>query len=243
MRLSKIPVALVIAAMVSVTAVTIYLYLSLVPVPVVADPNFTGTLVAGSPYLWRGAASTIEFSSNATIGVTYMPVGYVVAVNGPLSNITLGKGAWLIYLNGGRPLLVRYFGIYLAAFKLIPVANTNGVTVLVPQPFDMGDYLTDNEINAIETYTGVGAPDRITNVVANNTYIILEFSYPQYNQVEMYYYLKLPAPVSVTTATYYGTGFGVSYRVGNATVSAYVEPYEHFVITPLYNAQVTIVAK
>jgi hypothetical protein len=243
MRLGKVPMALIIAAAVSFTAVTVYLYISVIPIPVVADSNFTGTLVAGSAYLWRGSASTFEFSSNATIQLTYAPVGYVVSVNGPLSNITLGKGAWLIYLNGGRPLLVMYFDAYLVAFKLVPVSSTNGVTVLVPQPFDMGDYLTDNELNAIETYTGVMSAYRVTNVVANNTYITLEFSLSQYSHVYTYYDLQLPTPVSVTSATYHGTGYGVSYKVGNATVSAYVAPYEHFVITPLYNAQVTILVK
>jgi len=243
MRLGKIPIALIIAAAVSFTAVTIYLYISVLPIPIVADPNFTGTLVAGSPYLWRGAASTFEISSNATIELTYMPVGYVIDVNGPLRNVTLGQGAWLIYLNGGRPLLVMVYNGYLVAFKLVNMSKVNGVSVLVPQVFGMSDYLTYNEINAIEIYTGYAGVDRVTNVVANNTYITLELSLAQYTQVDTDIYLKLPTPVSVTSATYNVAGYGVSYKVNDTTVSMYVEPYEHFVITPLYNAQVTIVVK
>jgi len=243
MRLSKIPVALVIAAMVSVTAVTIYLYLSLVPVPVVADPNFTGTLVAGSPYLWRGAASTIEISSNATIGVTYMPVGYVVAVNGPLTNATLGRGVWLVYLSGGRPLLVIMTNYTLYAFRLVDAFNVNGITVLVPQTFSATDYLTYQESEAIAAFTNILGAYRVTDVETNGTHIILQLSDSSDNSVWGYLYFRLPTPALVTTANYNFAGYGISHVVNGTTVSMYVEPYEYFVITPQYNAQVTIVAK
>ena len=243
MRLGKIPMALLIAAVVSVTAVTVYLYISVIPIPVVADPNFTGTLVAGSPYLWRGAASTIQISSNATIQLSHMPVGYVLYANGPITNVTLGDRVWLIYLNGGRPLLVMFIGGYFVAFRLVNVSKVNGISVLVPRSFNLTDVLTNDEDYAISQFTNYPSPYRVTNVIANNTYIIVDIAFPRSASNYKSLYLKLPTPVSVTTATYNIAGYGVSYRVNGTTVSMYVAPYEHFVITPLYNARVTIVVK
>jgi len=243
MRLSKFPMALIIAAMVSVTAVTVYLNVSLIPIPVVADPNFTGTLVAGSPYLWRGTASTIQISSNATIAVTYAPVAYVVDVSGPLTNASLGPDAYLIYLKGGRPLLLIANGASVYMFKLVNMSKVNGVTVLVPQYFGINEYLTDQEVQALEQLTGYYGAERVIDVETNGTYIILSLALPQYNVANDHAYIKLPPATAVTSAKYDIAGHGISRTVNGTTVSIYAAPYEYFTIIPQQNAQVTIVVK
>jgi hypothetical protein len=248
MRLSKIPVPLLIAALVATTAVVIYLQLSVVPVPVVADPNFTSTLVAGTPYLWRGAASEITISSNTTIKVTYMPVAHVIYVNGPLSNASLGSGRWLIYLTGGRPILVEKLAISADAtdyfaFKLVNVTKVGGLSVLVPQTFDVADILSENEANAVSANTGAGSVWRVVRIYTNGTHISLDYA-GQYNtSVQGTLVYSLPPAVDVTSTKITSSGYGVSYIVNSTTVSAYLMPYQHIVIIPKANAEVTIVAK
>ncbi len=247
MRFSKIPLPMLLAALVATTAVVVYLQLSVVSVPVVADPNFTTTLVAGTPYLWRGAASEFTIASNATIQLTYMPVAHVIYLNGPLGNASL-SGAWLIYLRGGRPLLVEkivkpdgtsdYF-----VFKLVNVTKVGGLSVLVPQKFDVTDTLTNREFNAISTYTGAGGVWRVVNIYTNGTHIALDVS-DQYNtSVQGTFYYRLPPAVDTTSTKITSSGYGVSYVVNSTTVSAYLMPYQHIVIIPKANARVTIVAK
>ncbi len=246
MWLSKIPMPLLIAAFVATTAVVIFLNLTVVSVPVVADPNFTGTLVKGSPYLWRGAASEITVASNASIKLTHMPVFHVVYVNGPLSNASLGGNRWLIFLNGGRPILVERVTTpngntrqYL--LKLVNVSKVNGLTVLVPQTFGASEVLTTNEVQAIRAYTGdIGL--RVVNIYTNGTHIMLDVA-PHNTTTTTTHHFRLPPAVNTTSAKITSSGHGVSYKVGNTTVTAYIMPYQHIVIVPSANARVTISAK
>jgi len=217
-------------------------------VPVVADPNFTTTLVAGTPYLWRGAASEFTVTSNATIKLTYMPIAHVIYINGPLSNATLGSDIWLIYLKGGRPLLVERMPApsgmtNLFVFKLVNMTKVNGLSVLVPQPFDVADLLTTREENAIKIYTNGILPWRVVNINANATHIGISYAYTDYNSVQGTIYYALPPAVEITSTKITSSGSGVSYVVNGTTVSAYLMPYEHFVIVPTASAKVTIVVK
>jgi hypothetical protein len=248
MWLSKIPAPLIFAALVATTAVVIYLQLSVVSVPVVADPNFTTTLIAGTPYLWRGAASELIITSNASIKLTYMPVAHVIYINGPLGNASLGGNAWLVYLKGGRPLLVEklvkpdgvpsYF-----VFKLVNVTKVGGLSVLVPQKFDVSDTLNTNEFTTISTYTGAGAVWRVVNIYTNGTHLALDIS-DQYNTiVQGTIFYTLPPAVDTTSTKITSSGYGVSYIVNATTVSAYLMPYQHIVIVPKANARVTITAR
>ena len=248
MRLSKIPVPLLIAALVATTAAVIYLQLSVVPVPVVADPNFTTTLVTGTPYLWRGAASEFTITSNATIKLTYMPIAHVIYLNGPLGNATLGDGKWLIYLKGGRPLLVEMMPVpvemtNLFVFRLVNVTKVNGLSVLVPQPFEVSDILTASEENAITTYTNGISPWRVVNIYANATHIGISYTYTNQYVVLGTIYYALPPAVETTSTKITSSGYGVSYIVNGTTVSAYLMPYEHIVIVPTASAKVTITVK
>jgi hypothetical protein len=248
MRLSKIPVPLLIAALVATTAVVIYLQLSVVPVPVVADPNFTTTLIAGTPYMWRGAGSEFAITSNATIKLTYMPVAHVIYINGPLSNASLGGNAWLVYLKGGRPLLVEkmakpdgipnYF-----VFKLVNATKVNGLSVLVPQKFDVSDTLSNNEFSAVSEYTGAGGVWRVVNIYTNGTHLALDISDQWNTVVQGTFFYMLPPAVDTTSTKITSSGYGVSYTVNATTVSAYLMPYQHIVIVPKANARVIITAK
>lgn len=248
MRLSKIPMPLLIAALVATTAVVVYLQLSVVSVPIVADPNFTTTLVADTPYLWRGAASEFNIASNATIKLTYMPVAHVIYLNGPLGNITLGDGKWVVYLKGGRPLLVEKvtystgFSVYYI-FKLVNMTKVSGLSVLVPNVFTVGDVLSSDEFSAILSLGATTPLYRVTQITTNGTHIMVQLGDASLSQVDQTDYFQLPPVVETTATKITSSGFGVSYVANTTTVSAYVMPYQHIVIVPKANARVVITAK
>jgi hypothetical protein len=239
---------MLLAALVATTAVVVYLQLSVISAPVVADNNFTSTLIAGTPYLWRGAATEITISSNATIKVAYMPVGYVVYINGPLGNSSLGSGKWLIYLKDGRPLLVEkvsYPNGYNAyhVFKLVNASRVGSLTVLVPNAFDLSDTLSDAEYNAM-LRNGVGSSVyRVVQVTTNGTHIELRLGDVGRAQINHTTFVLLPNVSEITSTKITSNGYGVSYVVKSTTVSAYLMPYYHIVITPKASARVTIVVK
>jgi hypothetical protein len=248
MRLTKIPMPLLVAALVTTTAIVIYLQLTVVSPPVVADGNFTTALVAGTPYLWRGAASGITISSNASIKLTYMPVFHVIYTNGPLSNASLGSDRWMIYLRGGRPILVERVSTpagptYFYLLKLVNVSKVNGLTVLVPQTFGASETLTEAESQAVRVLTGASGGLRVTNIYTNGTHIALDVAPHNSTSGPATHYFRLP-PVVVTTSTTITTrGYGVSYVVNSTTVSVYIMPYQHIVIIPNATARVTIAVR
>jgi hypothetical protein len=247
MRLSKIPMPLLIAALVATTAVVVHLQLSVVSVPVVADPNFTGTLVAGTPYLWRGAASEFTITSNASVLLTYMPVAHVIYVSGPLSNVTLNKG-WIIYLTGGRPILVEEV-TYLDGskayyvFKLNNVTKVGGLSVLVPSVFGLGETLTCGEYDTLRRYGVNASLYRVVQITANRTHIAVQLGNPTSAVINQTAYFRLPPAVETTSTRIRSSGYGVSYTVSNSTATAYVMPYQHIVIVPNASARVVIAAR
>jgi hypothetical protein len=234
---------LLIAALVTTSAVVIYLNLTVVSVPVVADANFTTTLIAGTPYLWRGAASELTISSNASILVTYMPVANVVYLDGPLTNVSLGSGKWLIYLSGGRPILAEKRNSDLYVFKLVNMTKVSGLSVLVPQKFGVSETLSAGEASAITMHTGAVNIWRIVDVYTNGTHIFLDYARHNETSVRGTLAYRLPPCVNTTSFTIRTSGYGVSYVVNSASRSAYVMPYQHVVIIPRASARVTIVAK
>jgi len=246
MQLTKIPMPLLIAAFVATTSVVILLQLTVVPVPVVADPNFTGTLVKGSPYLWRGAASEISISSNATLKLTYMPLFHVIYINGPLSNASLGGNRWMIY-RSNRAILVERVTTpdgttHQYLLKLVNASKVNGLTVLVPQTFGASETITDNEARAIQAITGrIGL--RVVNVYTNGTHIAIDVAPHNSTAGPTTHYFRLPPAVETTSTKITSSGYGVSYKVNTTTVSVYLMPYQHIVIVPNATARVTIVVK
>jgi hypothetical protein len=249
MALSKIPIPLLIAALVATTAVVIYLNISVVSVPVVTDANFNTTLVRGTPYLWRGAASEITITSNATIRVTHMPLFSVVYVSGPLINASLGDFRWVIYLSGGRPLLIEKMatsnGSVYYVLKLVNVSKVNGLTVLVPQTFGVAECVSHNEVQAIKAVTGASNVYRVMDVYTNGTHIMLSVT-PINNPTSepSTHYFRLPPAVNATSFKITSSGYGMSHKGANqVATSIYVMPYQHIVIIPQANARVTIAAK
>mgnify|MGYP000016906544 CR=1 FL=1 len=247
MQLSKIPVPLLIAAVVATTAVVIYLQLTVVSVPVVADANFTTNLVAGSPYLWRGAAAEITVTSNATVKLSHMPVFHVVHANGPIGNVSLGGGKWMVRFRC-RGLLVERVtvpggGTYQYLIKLVNVSVVDGLTVYVPRPFTPTETIPEDEADAIGTITGIRGGLRVVNIHTNGTHIAIDVLPHNSTSSPATHYYRLPPPVATTNARITSRGFGVSYTIGSTTVSAYIMPYHHIVIVPNATARVTIAAR
>jgi hypothetical protein len=248
MRLTKIPMPLLIAALVVTSAVVIHLQLTVVHVPPVADSNHTSVLVKGTPYLWRGAASEITISSNATIRLAHMPVFHVIYINGPLSNASLGEGKWMVYLSCGRPILVERVsttgGTQYLLVKLENVSKVDGLTVLVPRVFGGMETLTPREAQTLSAITGASEAWRVLDIYTNGTHIALVVApHNRTTNGPTTFYFRLPPAVETKSFKITSSGYGVSYKVGDTTVSAYVMPYQHVVIIPNATARVTIVVK
>jgi hypothetical protein len=247
MQLTRIPVPLLIAAVVATTAVVIYLQLTVVSVPVVADSNFTSTLVAGSPYLWRGAASEITVSSNVTVRLSHMPLFHVVYANGPLGNVSLGGGKWVLHVRCRHYLVERVTvpggGTYQYIIKLVNVSRVDGLSVYVPQAFAPTETLSADEVDVIASYTGVAGGLRVVNIYTNGTHIAIDVAPHNATSTSATHYYRLPPAVATTNFRITSSGYGVSYTHGSSTVSVYVMPYQHVVIVPNATARVTITVR
>jgi hypothetical protein len=247
MQLTRIPIPLLIAAVVATTAVVIYLQLSVVSVPVVADANFTSTLVAGSPYLWRGAASEITVSSNVTVRLSHMPVFHVVYANGPLGNASLGGDKWVVHVRSKHYLVERVAvpggGTYQYIIKLVNVSKVSGLNVYVPQVLAPTETLGADEVSAIGSYTGVAGGLRVINIYTNGTHIAIDVAPYNATSASATHYYRLPPAVATTHYRITSSGYGVSYTHGSSAMSLYVMPYIHVVIVPNATARVTITAR
>jgi len=242
----RVPAPIVFAIIVATAAVTVYIYLSVIPVPVVCDGNFTSTLVAGSPYMWRGSAGFIVFESNTTIALTYRTISYVVHLNGMPTNITITDDIRIFYFKQrGYPILyVRHReASWPLLFKLVNVTKIGNITVYVPQVFDQYEVLTNSEEDAIYRYAGYITQDRVLNVYTNGTHIIMHVANAVRGDHIKQLYLKLPTPTEGTSMRLSFRGIGFSYMVGGVVYSGYAMPYTYFVITPYDNARVVIYVK
>jgi hypothetical protein len=239
----RVPAPFLLAVVVATAAVTIYLHLTVISVPAVGDGNFTGTLVAGSHYLWRGSAGTIDFESNETIGLTYYVFGYVVHLNGEPGNVTVNSNVRIFYFaSRGYPILYVYNAEAYRAFlfKLINAATIGGITVYVPQTFDQFETLTYAERDSIGVATGNYNPYRVVSVSTNGTHLIVFSAYSTSGYTTETDYLRLPSPTMGTNIRTTFNGIGFSYIIGSQTYSGYAMPYVYFVITPQANTQVRI---
>ena len=236
----RLPLPFVLAVIVVATAVTIYLYITVVSVPVVADGNFTGTLVAGSNYLWRGSAGQIHFVSNATIALTYYPFGYVVHLNGVPGNVTLDENT-KIFKFPTRSYLILYLYRLNTPFliKLVNATKINGISVFVPQMFGTTETLTPAERSALTASTGLLGHYRLVNVNTNGTHLIFAIA-PDGGTSISNRYVALPTPIIGTDIMTSFSGIGFSYIISSETYSGYAMPYVYFVIRPQSNAQVRI---
>lgn len=161
----RIPIPLLVAALVSVTAVVVTLKVAVVPIPLYVDPNFTGPIPKGNAAYWKGAFTEAQFSANATVNYKYF-YGAAIAVYAPhgIPNATIvrdshvdniGDFIQFINLTSGVYLVTYYPGGYYMVVKLVPT-TTKG--------FYIGQALTTSELqvtqninsNARYTLTGSG---------------------------------------------------------------------------------------
>ncbi|MEM4546555.1 MAG: hypothetical protein QW328_07340 [Nitrososphaerota archaeon] len=126
----KIPIPLLLAALVSVTAVVITLKVTVVPIPIVTDPNFTGPIPEGNAVYWQGAFTEAQFAANTTVSYRYF-YGADIVVYAPhgIPNVTITRGTYIknlgdyiqfINLTTDVYLVTSYPGGLHLVVKLVP---------------------------------------------------------------------------------------------------------------------------
>ncbi len=241
MRITKMPVPLLIAAIALTGVTVIYVYLQAPPMPIHTDPNFTMPLFGSATYLWRGAAFEYLFSADEVITVAHLPAYHLIYLTGPLANITVDSNKWIVYLRGGRPLYVELrrddgYTRYLI-YKLTEVTpnstTISGLTVWMPTYFDLNDLLSDREIQAIETIAGaIVARFRVLEVNANATHLRIRTALPDYATTTYTYHYRLTGSTSGKTVRVTNTLISGSYTVNGTTYMVAALPYRFFSITP-----------
>lgn len=151
----KIPIPLILAAIVATTAVTVILSLQVSSIPIVADPNFTGPIPAGNVALWKAAGfSQATFTPNASITVYGAPGVSGVVVYAPQGlpvNATLGRsvsGSFatvaIVRIRYGTYIVTNLVGAdnynYYLVYKLVPTTVSGLYTV---------DRVNTTEVNAV----------------------------------------------------------------------------------------------
>lgn len=158
----KIPIPLLVAALVSVAAVVMTLKLTLQPIPVYADPNFTGPLPAGNVAYWKGAFTEAKFVANTTVAYRYF-YGAAIVVYAPngIRNATFVRdsnnlGGFIQFINvtSGVYFVTTYPGGYYVAVKLVP---TTVKGFYIGQPLTTDEIQMINKINTKVQYTLTGS--------------------------------------------------------------------------------------
>lgn len=232
----KIPIPLLMAALVSVVAVVITLKVTVVPIPVYVDPNFTGPIPAGNAAYWKGAFTEAQFSANTTVNYRYF-YGAAIAVYAPhgIPNATIVRSTYVknlgdfiqfINLTSGVYLVTYYPGGFYMTVKLVPT----GV-----EGFYIGQALSTSEIEVIykinpnALYTLAGSGYDATSDRFFITYIYLS---GDMNSVYM------PTAGQGTGQTFTINGYDVSLNInGKPIVVRYATGVA---IIPSSNTQVTI---
>jgi len=252
MRITKLPIPLLLAAAALTSVVYIYVYLKAPPMPIHTDPNFTTPLFAGGVYLWRGAAFEYIFSADEVISISYMPPYHLVYLSGPLYNISIGDNVRIVYLAGGRPIyLVRHhvydsaannWGYAWLAFKFVDVTPSNlstpNLTMWLPQAFGASETLSQEEYDVIHSL--VGYFFRAVGVEVNGTHVIFRVNAPTYQGIEGRLVGKLSSPVSGKTIKVTNNPISTAYFVNGTTFTAIALPYQYFAITPSGTTTLTI---
>jgi hypothetical protein len=251
MRITKLPIPLLIAAAALTSVTVIYVYLTAPPMPIHTDPNFTSPLYIGGTYLWRGAAFEYTFSSDEIISMSYMPPYHLIYTTGPLTNITMGSNAWVVYVRGERPLYVIKHRVYLPwagysadeyfVFKLTDV-TPSGLTDLnmwLPQTFDRSDFLSTREYDAVLALVSNTDVYRALNVVANSTHVIFDRGDLIYDNVYSVV-ITLPSPQSGRTIRVTNAPISSSYIINSTTYTIIALPYQYFSISPTATTNLVI---
>jgi len=247
MRLTKLPIPLLIAAAALTGVVYIYVYLTAPPMPIHTDPNFSQPLLPGVTYLWRGAAFQYVFSADNQISMAYGAPYHLIYLYGPLYNISLGGGKIFIIFGADiRPLYVfkttvstesGYTGEACLIFKLKDVTPQNStianLTLYLPVPFDQNDVLTKKEDNAVYYLTGTCIwMDRVIQILANSTHIIFQTAYADSPILTWRLVMALQPLAPGKTIRVTNQPVSGSYVVGDKTFAVMALPYLHFAITP-----------
>jgi hypothetical protein len=254
MRISRLPIPLVLAAAALTSVAVIYVYLTAPPMPIHTDPNFSSPLFAGFTYIWRGAAFEYIISSSNHISVAYRAPYHLIYLQGPLYNITLSSNIYTVYGAGIRPILVIKHMAYSELsgstveacfiFKLTDVTPENvtipGLSMYMPTLFSASDPLSSKEDMAVYHYTSCTNRIRVTNIEVNGTHIRLVTLLSTYTSGEQRYLLSLPSPTTGTTIRVTNSPIRGTYVVNGTTYSIMALPYLHFAITPTHTTTVTI---
>ena len=258
MRITKLPIPLLLAAVALTSVVMIHVYFMAPPMPIHTDPNFTYVLYTGGVYMWRGAAFHYVFSADGVISLTYRPPHYLLITNGPLGNFSLGDNIWVIHVIGERPLmLVRQYvwvpwGDYPGrwsyewlVYKLIDITPPNlsdpRLTVWLPTMFQLTDFLSDKEYEAVKARVGPFVY-RVLDIEVNATHIIFRVARADYYGGTTEYRIAgtLPSPIQGRTLSVTNNPIGGSYAINGTTLSAIALPYHYFVIKPVDTVNLVI---
>jgi len=255
MRITKLPIPLLIAAAALTSVVYIYVYLTAPPMPIHTDPNFTSSLYVGGVYLWRGAAFQYIFSADSQISVAYRAPYHLVYLSGPLYNITLSGKVFIFYGAGIRPLyvvkhdLVSEYGntdysntcLIFNLRDITPENATFGnLTLYLPQVFDLNDVLTSKEDYVVYSFANCLSRYRVIQIQTNSTHIIFQPAYTTSNTLSRRLVMTLQPLASGKTIRATNQPLSGSYIVGSTTYSVTALPYLHFVITPQDTTKLTI---
>lgn len=232
----RIPIPLLVAALVTMTAVVVTLKVTVVPIPVYADPNFTGPIPAGNAAYWKGAFTEAKFAANTTVNYRYF-YGAAIAVYAPhgIPNATIvrdshvdnmGDVIQFINLTSHVYLVTYYPGGYYVTVKLVPTSVKG---------FYIGQALTTSELqvvskvntNARYTLTGSGYD------ATSGKFFVTYLSDTGYTNS-----IYLPAANQGTGQTFTIKGYDVSLNVnGKPIVVRYATGVA---LIPSSNTQVTI---
>lgn len=213
----KIPIPLLVAALVGVTAVVVTLQVTVVPIPVYADPNFTGPIPAniGSAY-WKGGFTEAQFSANTTVDYRYF-YGAAIAVYAPqgIPNATIVRNSYVnnlgdfiqfINLTSGVYLVTYYPGGYYIVVKLVPT-GVNGF--YIGQALNTSEIQVVNKINTNAHYTLTGSGYDATS----DKFFVAYLSDTGYSNT-----ILMSAAGQGTSNTFTIKGYDVSLNVNGAPI-------------------------
>jgi ribosomal protein S8E len=255
MRITKLPIPLLIAAAALTSVAVIYVYLTAPPMPIHTDPNFTQPLYVGGVYLWRGAAFEYIFSADNTITLSSGAPYHLIYLFGPLYNISLGSGkVFIIYGAGIRPLYVvkhtvesedgyRY-NDHCLVFKLKEVTPQNmtiaNLTLYLPEVFDINDVLTNKEDSVVYNFGNCLSRGRVIYIQANGTHIKFQFAYTHSPILTWRGLIKLDHITTGKTIRVTNKPLSGTYIVGGTTFTVMALPYLHFAIVPQDTTTLTV---
>jgi hypothetical protein len=250
MRITKLPIPLLIAAAALTSVAVIYVYFTAPPTPIHTDRNFTTPLYAGLTYLWRGAAFEYIFSADYPVSIANGTAYHLIYLQGPLYNISLGGNVFILFGSGIRPIYVLKLpsgvawyehGVPFVAplclvFKLVDVTPPNkttaNLTLHLPKPFGENEVLTNKEDSVIYSFAHCSYRYRVINVAANGTHIIYRTMSTLSPYDDTRYLVRMSSPVVGKTIRVVNQPIRATYVVDDSTYLVMALPYLHFGIIP-----------